>query len=326
MRRLRFLSVALLALGFLAAPAAAFAAEPQHPAVAALPGDVSNFSFRSFNAVYALGRDTNRHATLAVTETIVALFPQTDQNRGIVRDIPNLYGSAALHTKVVSVIDENGGPVPYTESNNGDVVELALGTDAYVHGATTYVISYTQVDTIRHFSNTNDDEFYWDVNGNGWGQPFQQVGARVMVDPSLSAALTGHNACYQGAQGSTTACSSGVLAEGNTFTALSTDLAAGDGLTVAIGFTSGTFVDVSSDPNNQPGNGSSSPTTPGQIAGVLLSLLGFPAALIGVISGARSRMARTEPARGTIIPQYSAPDGIDVMVAAQLIARPATAL
>ena len=41
--------------------------------------------------------------------------------------------------------------------------------DSYVHGATTYVISYTQRDTIRHFSDTNDDEFYWDVNGTGWG-------------------------------------------------------------------------------------------------------------------------------------------------------------
>jgi uncharacterized membrane protein YgcG len=332
MRGVRFLSVALLVLGIAAAPTAAFAdapqhaATPQHPAVAALPGDVSDFTFRSFNAVYDLGRDANQHATLAVTETIVALFPQSDQNRGIVRDIPNIYGSAQLQTKVVSVVDETGAAVPYTESDQGDTLELALGTDAYVHGATTYVISYTQVDTIRHFTDSNDDEFYWDVNGNGWGQPFQQVGAQVVVDPSLTTALTGHNACYQGAQGSTTACSSGVVVDGNTLSALTTDLAAGDGLTIAVGFTSGTFVDVSSDPNNQPDSGSSTPATPGQIAGVLLSLLGFPAALIGVISGVASRLPRTEPARGTIIPQYSAPDDIDVMVAAHLIARQTTAL
>ena len=338
MRGVRFLSVALLVLGIAAAPTAAFAgaphdaraahpaAAPQRPAVAALPGDVSDFTFRSFNAVYHLARDANRHATLAVTETIVALFPQSDQNRGILRDIPNVYGSAQLQTKVVSVVDETGAAVPYTESDQGDTVELALGTEAYVHGPTTYVISYTQVDTIRHFADSDDDEFYWDVNGNGWAQPFQQVGAQVVVDPLLTSALTGHNACYQGAQGATTACSSGVVADGSTLSALTTDLAAGDGLTIAVGFTSGTFVDVSSDPNNQPDSGNSTPATPAQIAGVLLSLLGFPAALIGVISGVASRLPRTEPARGTIIPQYSAPDGMDVMVAAQLIARQATAV
>jgi uncharacterized membrane protein YgcG len=333
-RRLRFLSVALLALAIVGVPAAALGAEQTepaahravHPAVAALPGDVNDFTFRSFNAVYDLGRDDAKHATLAVKETIVALFPQSNQNRGILRDIPNVYGSADLQTKVVSVVDEKGADVPFTEDDQGDVVELALGTEAYVHGATTYVISYTQADTIRHFPNTDDDEFYWDVNGNGWGQPFQQVGAQVVVDPSLSSALTGHNACYQGAQGSTTPCSSGVVVDGSTLTALTTDLAPGDGLTVAIGFTSGTFVDVSSDPNNQPGSGDSTPATPAQIAGVLLSLLGFPAALIGVISGVVSRLPRTEPARGTIIPQYSVPGGIDVMVAAELIARPATAV
>jgi uncharacterized membrane protein YgcG len=330
LRRLRFLSVALLAWAIIGTPAAALGVEPAHPAsaVAALPGDVSSFSFRSFDSTFHLGRDGNQHATLAVTETIVALFPKSDQNRGIVRDIPNVYGSAALHTTVLSVVDETGKPVHYTVDDQGDVVELALGTDAYVHGATTYVISYTQVDTIRHFPNTGDDEFYWDVNGNGWGQPFQHVGAQVVVDPSIASALTGHNSCYQGAEKSTTPCTSGVTVDGSTVTASSSDLAAGEGLTVAVGFTSGTFVDVSSDPNNQPdsGSGTSTPTTPGQVAAVFLSLLGFPAAIIGVIGGVLTRSARTQPARGTIIPQYSVPEGMDVMVAAQLIGRAATAV
>lgn len=337
-RFLRFLSVGLLALGIVGTPAAALASVPfvgpavvpQHPGVAALPGDVNDFSFRSFDAVYRLGRSDDRHATLAVTETIVALFPQSDQNRGILRDIPNVYGSADLQTKVGSVVDENGTAVPYTATDTGDAIELALGTDAFVHGATSYVISYTQVDTIRHFVDTDDDEFYWDVNGTEWAQPFQEVSARVEVDPSLVGALNGHTACYQGAQGSTTACSSGVVASGSdtapTFTAASTGLKANEGLTIAIGFASGTFVDVSSDPDNQPSDGTDTPATGGQVAGVLLSLLGFPAALIGVISAVASRLGRTQPARGTIIPQYSVPEKLDVMVAAGLIARPATAV
>jgi uncharacterized membrane protein YgcG len=323
----RFLAVALLALGIVVAPAAAIA-DPASAGVGPRPGDVSNFTFRSFDAVYQLGRDSQNHATLAVTETIVALFPQTDQNRGIVRDIPNRYGSADLQTTVVSVVDQKGAPVPFTENNQGDNVELALGTDAFVHGATTYVISYTQRDTIRHFTNTDDDEFYWDVNGTGWAQPFQKVSARVQVDPDLVASLTGHNACYQGAEASTTPCSGGIVAESGTVTAQTGEVAAGEGLTIAVGFTSGTFVDVSSDPNNQPGSQpvDQAPATPAQVAAVLLSLLGVPAALLGIISGVVASRRRTQPASGTIIPQYSVPAGFDVMVAAQLIARPLAAV
>ncbi len=326
MRLIRFLAVAVLTLGIVGSPSFANAA-PHPAAVGALPGDVNDFTFRSFDAVYQLGRDSADHATLAVKETIVALFPQTDQNRGILRDIPNIYGSAALDTTIVSVLNADGQPVPYTVNDQGDNVELALGTDAYVHGPTTYVISYTQVDTIRHFANTDDDEFYWDVNGTQWGQPFQEVSARVEVDPALVSALNDRTACYQGPQGSTTPCASGVLKQDSIFTAQSTDLAANEGLTIAIGFVTGTFVDVSSDPNNQPDSGGSSTSaTPGELAGVLFSLLGFLAVLLGTISAIVANIARTQPARSTIIPQYSPPAALDVMVAADLIARPATAV
>lgn len=321
-RAIRFLACAALAVGIATAPAAAASARSQAPAFGARAGDTSDFSFRSFDAVYQLGRDASDHATLAVTETIVALFPQTDQNRGIVRDIPNRYGSADLKTEVVSVVDENGTPVNYTSKTTGSAVELALGTDAYVHGPTTYVISYTQVDTVRHFTDTDDDEFYWDVNGTEWLQTFQEVSAQVNVSDDLVSALNGHNACYEGVQGSKAACASGVVTASPTFTALATDVTANSTLTIVIGFAPGTFVDVSSDPNNQPD--SSTAMTGAQTAGVLLSLLGFPAALIGVISAVSTSIARRQPARSTIVPQYSPPAGVDVMVAGLLLAAPTT--
>ena len=315
-----------LALGILAAPAAAFAGTPPHgpqPVVAALPGDASSFSFRSFDAVYELGRDADQHATLAVTETIVALFPQTDQNHGIVRDIPATYGSADLQTNVLSVIDENGRAVPFQQNLTGGFVQVQIGSaSVFVHGATTYVISYTQRDTIRNFSDTGDDEFYWDVNGTGWAQPFAEVSAKVDVAPDLTDALNGHTACYQGAANSTTPCESGVQsASAGSFTASARNLAAGQNLTVAIGFASGTFIDVS---GNAPAQGT--PLSDGQVGGILLSLLGFPAVLIGTIGGFVNRRKRVQPARGIIIPQYSPPDDLDVMAAAELIGKPSTAV
>ena len=301
------------------------------PAVAPLPGDASNFSFRSFDAVYTLGRDANQHATLAVTETLVALFPPSDQNHGIIRDIPATYGSADLQTHVASVVDGNGQTVPYQQSDQGGFIQLQIGSGSvFVHGATTYVISYTQHDTIRHFSDTGDDEFYWDVNGTGWGQPFGEVSATINVAPELRDALNGHTACYQGSENSTTPCDSGMqpaTASASTpptgFTAHARNLGAGQNLTVAIGFASGTFVDVSS---NAPVDVVPTPVTDGEVAGWLLSLLGFPAVLVGTIGGFVARRKKTQPARGIIIPQYSPPDGIDIMAAAELIGRPSTEL
>ena len=353
-----------LALGIVAAPAGARAqpvaqplaqsgasARTAVPAVAALPGDAADFSFRSFHADFRLGRTADQHATLAVTETLVALFPQSDQNHGIIRDIPATYGSADLQTDVASVVDGHGRAVPYQQSDQGGFIQLQIGSaDTYVHGATTYVISYTQRDTIRHFSDTADDEFYWDVNGTGWGQPFGTVSAKVTVAPEIAAALNGHTACYQGPEQSTTPCESGVQSTGAptpaptaaatpspaatptsdaasapaVFTASATNLAAGENLTIAIGFASGTFVDVSSDPVDNGDNYTPTPVTGGEVAGWLLSLLGFPAVAVATIGGLIARRNKTQKARGIIVPQYSPPDGIDIMAAAELIGKPST--
>ncbi len=135
--------------------------------------DTSDFEIQSFDADYTLTRDAALHAQLRVVETIVAVFPQIDQNRGLIRDIPEYYGNVRLHTAVESVVDENGDPVPYETEYYQDAFSVLLGDDSFVHGATTYVITYTQRDTIRTtFTDTDVDEFYWDVNGTLWSQPF----------------------------------------------------------------------------------------------------------------------------------------------------------
>ncbi|MEP6843905.1 MAG: DUF2207 domain-containing protein, partial [Pseudolysinimonas sp.] len=354
-RLARVLAVSAVVLGMVGAPAVALA-EPGHvparvsgapapavlPAVGPLPGDATDFSFRSFDAVYQLGRDADQHATLGVTETIVALFPQSNQNHGIIRDIPATYGSADLQTDVTSVVDEKGRDVPFAQSDQSGFVQLQIGSGStYVHGATTYVISYTQRDTIRHFADTGDDEFYWDVNGTGWGQPFAEVSAKINIASELATALNGHTSCYQGAENSTTPCDSGVQSAATnpdataapdptadpgtaapaSFTAAAQNLTAGQNLTVAIGFVSGTFVDVSSDAPIKD-----QPLSDSEANGFLLSLLGFPAVLLGTIGGFLARRKRAQPARGIIIPQYSPPDGIDVMAAAELIGASRTAV
>ena len=299
---------------------------------AAVSADTSDFSFAGYAGEYFLGRDAAGHSTLRTVESFIAVFPDFDQNRGIIRAIPNDYDGVPLHTTVESVTDAQGAPVPFEASTNGGFTELALGTDEFVRGTQTYVITYTQQNVVRAFADTNDDELYWDTNGTGFDQPFGVVAARVHVDPAIAPFLTGNTACYVGAQGESGECQIVQEADpdaadpaGQMFTAEATDLGPGENLTVAIGFTAGTFVQVPAearpDSDYQPGF-----VWPG-------GGIGFPFGLLGVgLIGAAYALARVflrprEPkGRGTIIAQYSVPAGLNLLEAADLIGRPRSAM
>ena len=162
-----------------------------------------------------------------------------------------------------SVTDAGGAPVHFEATDNGGFTELALGTDDYVHGTQSYVISYTQQNVVRAFADTGDDELYWDTNGTGFAQPFGSVTARVHVDPARGrvphrqqrllsgrAGLDGHAATISQAADDPAAPG------GKLLTAQTSGIGAHENLTVAIGFTAGTFVQVPADytpTNGTPG-------------------------------------------------------------------------
>lgn len=300
--------------------------------------DTSDFEFDSFDSEYTLSRADDGRSELTVVETIVARFPAADQNRGIIRAIPNDYDGVDLQTVIESVVDETGIPVPYEQSDSGGFVELALGTDEFVHGAVTYVISYRQSDVVRSFADTASDEFYWDVNGTGWEQPFGRVSATLTVQGEPAASLTGNAACYVGAQGENTACpiqvppyltntddpsaSPAPPPTAATFAAAAEDLAPGKTLTISVGFAADTFV--------TPEPGEPEVFTPLAIplenhllsGGLgLLSLGVLAAAIVG-----RVRAGRGARGRGTIIPQYSEPKTITILQAAHLVGRASAAI
>ncbi|WP_130178871.1 DUF2207 domain-containing protein [Cryobacterium sp. SO1] len=306
---------------------------------AAVPADTSDFTFASYAGEYYLDRDSIGHSTLRTVERFVAEFPDFDQNRGIIRAIPNDYDGVPLNTSVESVTDAAGDPVYFeTEVSNG-FTELALGTDEFVRGTQTYVISYTQQNVVRAFADTNDDELYWDTNGTGFDQPFGSVTARVHVAPAIAPFLTGNSACYTGAQGESGACqivqeadpdaavpdtAAPEAATGQLFTAEATNLGPGENLTVAIGFTAGTFVQVPAqaqpDSNTAPGFGPAA-----VLGGFPFGLLGI-ALLGGVFALARVFVRPRDPKPGTIIAQYSVPQGYNLLEAADLIGRTRSAM
>jgi uncharacterized membrane protein YgcG len=203
-----------------------------------------NFTIRSFDADYFLDKDNEGRSTLKTVEKITAIFPDYDQNHGIERALPLSYDGHSTHLRVESVTDASGAKLNYSDSTSNDNLVLRIGdADTYVHGTQAYVITYTQHDATKFFSDTNDDEFYWDVNGTQWAQPMSSVTARVHVAASITDKLNDKAKCYQGAEGSTTSCSiSQSDSDGALFSAQASNLNAYENMTLAIGFQPHTFV------------------------------------------------------------------------------------
>ena len=182
----------------------------------------------------------------------------------------------------------------------------------------TYVIRYTQQNVVRSFDDTSSDEFYWDINGTGWEQPFGRVSATVTLAPDVAEALTGNSACYVGFFGVDEQCA--IETDGVTFTAGSTDLEPGETVTVAIGFEPGTFL------TPEPVLPTPPPPLPWWMH-VLSGGLGLASASALVASiVSRVRAGRGAKGQGFVIPQYSEPDGIDILQSAQLIGRSSAAI
>lgn len=288
--------------------------------------DVEDFRFESFDAQMLLTRAADGHAELTVTETLVARFPDEDQNRGIVRALPNDYDGVPLQTQVVSVTDGDGDAVPFEVESDRDEVRVLTGDDRFVRGIQTYVLTYTQRDTIRAFADTEADEFYRDINGTQWEQPFGRVGVELTVDPTITtAALEGAAACYVGEEGSDDRCEITRTADsdgGTTFSASSADLDPGENVTIAVGFAPGTFV---------PGTVVRTPTEQFSVdaapvlSGVSIGAVGLGVAGIGAVLVARRR-TRDAAGRGVIVAEYGPPSDVDIVEGAELVNRTGAAL
>ena len=215
------------------------AAEPAAAAAPASPTSVDDFTFASFDGDYRLGRDAQGHSTLTTVETLVARFPETDQNHGIRRQLVEDYDGQPTDLEVLSVTDENGTPRPFTSESDDGIRTLTIAAKDFVHGEQTYIITYRQTNVTRHFADTDDDEFYWDANGTEWPQPFDRVTATVHLGRGLAGALKGEASAYRGAQGSTDRATVERIGDGFRFTA--DRLGPRENLTFAIGFAPGTF-------------------------------------------------------------------------------------
>ena len=269
--------------------------------------DVEDFTFESMDVVYELGRADDGTSTLRVTETFVAVFPEFDQNRGMRRSIPDSYLGAPLNPALVSITDADGRARASETASEDGYFSMTSRADDFVHGRQTYVFTYTLENVARYFADTGRDEFYWDVNGTEWRQPFGAVSVELVVDDSVAGALTGDQACYVGYQGAEATCP--ITADGSTFTASTTTVGPYETLTIAVGFERGTFAEF--DP-------SFFASSWGWLQAVAAAMLAGTIVFAGVT---RARKLRDEPGRPTIIAEYTPPPIIDALESAVLLGK-----
>ena len=251
---------------------------------------------------------------LTTTETLVAVFPEFDQNRGIRRAIPMDYQGHPTDIHVESVTDATGAPRGFeVEADEaGEFLLVTVRADDFVHGEQTYVIRYTQHNVTLEPDDAAIDEFYWDVNGTGWAQPFGRVRAEVRMSADVAAGFTGATACYRGWSGSGTPCESLTTTDAAPPVVVAEAFTLGpyENLTVAVGFDAGTF-----EPRDD-----SFWASPAAIAGGVAAVFAGLAMLAAIVL--RVLRWRDHPGRGTIIAQYEPPEGISAMEAADLVGHP----
>lgn len=276
---------------------------------------VEDFYFETFDGDYSISISQSGTAELAVTEKIVPVFPEYDQNRGMIRYLANWYDRAPLETKVLSLTDEVGNqrPLDIYSENDMTVVDSVVPEGQFLHGRQEYVLSYQQKNVIGDFTDTSGfQEFYWDINGNGWLQSFETVRATIHVPKELAAGLVqASSSCYYGLEGQDNSCSLIFTHEGDSVQIHleQPNIGPEQTVTVAIAFAPGTFMIATRDPAEYPLNWLLIP--------LLLGLaFTFGAALrhnLTVLKGAAGRPA--------IVTEYQPPRSASLELSAQLLGK-----
>ncbi len=267
----------------------------------ALPGEAEE-RIRRYDSTVRVNPD----AVVSVREEITVTVEGVAIRHGIFRDFPTVYRTADGKSRRVGFevrgVWLDGAVEPYaTEALSGQGVRVRIGdADRLVPpGEHTYALEY---DTWRQVGFFGDfDEIYWNVTGNGWTFPMDEVRATVLLPPGAPVLRT---AFYTGPLGSQGKNAQSSTEEGRVIFSTTAPLGVREGLTVAVAFpkgwvTSGDRVlamvqnDALRDELNRPEI---------SLGAMLLVALYF--ALVWW------KFGRDIP-RGIVIPLFDPPDGID---------------
>jgi uncharacterized membrane protein len=198
-----------------------------------IPSHVKAEQINDFSATYAIQKE----GTVQVEERIQYDFGTADRH-GIYRTIPltktNTDGQKfRLSLSDVQVVDQNGKPYGMTKTENDDTVTLRIGdANTTITGVHVYRLLYSISGALTYFS--DHDELYWNVTGNEWSVPINQVRSTVTF-PQMLAASDVKLTCYTGVSGSTSqSCNTSF--QNNTATITAASLGSDEGLTVVVSF------------------------------------------------------------------------------------------
>lgn len=319
---------------------AAVLGAPTASAQAPVAASVDDFSYDSFTADHWLIRGASGESRLYTTETLVARFPEFDQNKGIVRWLPRFDSGIDLETVVVDVTGPDGAPVAWWVESDEDNLYVLTGTDDYVRGVQTYVISYTMRDVVLRYADTQAEEFFWDTLSTEHAQPFGQAVANVHIAGDAAAGLLDDREfCYRGEAGSTEQCEirrtddaepwpedvaawAAAMGAGEPDASAATVIAAADdigpweGMTVAIGFAQGTFAAPTPPP----------PPPYPWWNWILPGLCVFAAVGGLIYIFAMKAAVRRNPDRSPVIVQYTPPTDESITLSAGVLDVPERAL
>lgn len=223
--------------------------------------DAQNFYFEDFTADYYLIKLEDGTSKLHVKEVLTAIFPETDQNHGITRNIP-FYNQDGENRTIASknsmnlTVLRNGEPenINKIETEQDNYVVYIGDASEYVHGRQVYTLEYDYVDVIMEFDKNKNNvsgqegvikafqELYWDTNGTAWKQKFDKLTANLhMSEDVYNNMKIGETSCYVGAYNHNDEyrCSFMYTNDGISFTAY--NLARGENLTFAVDFEPDTF-------------------------------------------------------------------------------------
>ena len=244
----------------------------------------------------------NTDASLNVRETITVNAENSEIRHGILRDFPTIYtdrhGQRVIVGFDVLEVKRDGNAEPFGIESISNGKRIRIGNkDVFLDdGQHAYEITYRTTRQLGFFPAF--DELYWNVTGNGWTFPIES--ARTIIRLPAGASISQHSE-YTGRQGETGDDANVLNASSNRYEAETTRrLEPGEGFTVAVAWQKG----LVTPPSDSQKWGWWISDNAGNFA-LILSLL----ASSGFFYFAWNKVGR-DPARGTIIPLFSPPQGL----------------
>ena len=239
--------------------------------------------------------------SMTVTETIAVYAAGQQIKRGIYRDFPTQYKDRFKNTvrvafEVMSVL-RNGRPEAFhlKKISNGIRVYMGQKNQMVGTGRHAYTLTYRTDRQLGHFDKF--DELYWNVTGNGWSFPIEQVQAVVEPPPYAEVLEVSAYTGPKGARGQNFTVSRDD--SGNIHFVTTRPLRPGEGLTIAVSWPKG-FVPTPGFTDKVGYFLSDNPATIAAVPGMII--------LMAYYLSIWFKIGR-DPAKGPIIPLFSPPKG-----------------